>query len=69
MVKLCLVHEDTKLCILIKVSAKIKTNELKKECYLITQDNTIHKILIKLSFSSIGLDKSKLQKQIINKSY
>ena len=28
------------------------------------QDNTLHTILIKLSFSSIGQDKSKLQKQI-----
>ena len=28
------------------------------------QDNTVYKVLIKLSLSSIGQDKSKLQKQI-----
>ena len=39
----------------------------KKEGYLIRQDNTIYKYTIylrKISFSSIGQDKSKLQKQI-----
>ena len=35
---------------------------VKEECYLIIQDNTIYKVLIKLFFSSIGQDKSKLQK-------
>ena len=37
---------------------------LKNEHYLIRQDNTIYTFSIKLSFSSIGQDKSKLQKQI-----
>ena len=35
-----------------------------KTCCLIRQDNTIYKFSIKLSFSSIEQDKSKLQKQI-----
>ena len=35
-----------------------------KECYLITQDNTIYKFSIKISFSCIGQNKTKLQKQI-----
>ena len=39
--------------------------KLKKECYLIRQDNTILIFSIHLSFLSIGQDKSKLQKQII----
>ena len=43
---------------------EIETNKVKKECYLIRQDNTIYTFAIKLSFSSIGQDKSKLQKQI-----
>ena len=38
--------------------------DLKKECYLMRQDNTVYKFSIKLSFSSIGQDRSKLQKQI-----
>ena len=38
--------------------------KVKKECYLIRQDNTAYTCLIKLSFSSIGQDKSKLQKPI-----
>ena len=43
----------------------IETNKVKKkEHYLITQDNTIYTFLIKLSFSTIGQDNSKLQKQI-----
>ena len=33
-----------------------------EECYLIRQDNTIYKFSIKLSYSSIGQDKSKIQK-------
>ena len=37
---------------------------LKKQCYLIRQDNTVYKISIKLLFSSWGQEKSKLQKQI-----
>ena len=37
---------------------------VKKECYLIRQDNTIYTFSIKLCFSSMGQDKSKLQKQI-----
>ena len=36
----------------------------KKERYLKRQDNTIYKFSIKLSFSSIGQNKSKLQNQI-----
>ena len=40
-----------------------KTNKVKKECYLMRQNNTIYKFSIKLSFSSIGQEKSKLQKQ------
>ena len=39
-------------------------NKFKNECYLIRHGNTRDKCLIKLSFSSIGQDKSKLQKQI-----
>ena len=42
----------------------IETNMVKKGCYLIRQDNTIHTCCIKLSFSSLRQDKSKLQKQI-----
>ena len=42
----------------------IETNMVKTECYLMRQDNTIHKFSIKLSLSSIGQDKSKLHKQI-----
>ena len=41
----------------------IETNKVKKECYLIRQDNKTYTFLINLSFSSIGEDKSKLQKQ------
>ena len=37
---------------------------LKKESCLMRQDNTIYKFSIKFSFSSIGQDRSKLQKQI-----
>ena len=40
---------------------KIDRNKVKKERYLIRQDNTIYQFLIKLYFSSIGQDKSKLQ--------
>ena len=37
---------------------------VRKQCYLIRQDNTIYKCFsIKLSFSSIGQDKSKLRKK------
>ena len=36
------------------------------ECYLMGQDNTIFKKIIKLSFSSKGQKKSKPQKQISN---
>ena len=42
----------------------VETNKVEKEHYLIRQDNIIYKFAIKLSFSSIGHDKSKLQKQI-----
>ena len=43
----------------------IGTNKVfKKKNLLIKPDNTIYKFSIKLSFSSIGQDKSKLQKQI-----
>ena len=35
-----------------------------KQTRLIRQDNTIYKFSIQLSFSSIGQDKSKLQKQM-----
>ena len=45
--------------------SKIETSKVKKENYLI-YDNTIYKYFIKISFSSIGQDKSKLQKQISN---
>ena len=38
--------------------------KVKKECYLIRQDNSIYKFSVKLSFSIIGQEKSKLQKQI-----
>ena len=40
---------------------------LKKERYLIRQDNIIHKFSMKLSFSSIGQEISKHQKQEISK--
>ena len=33
---------------------KIETNKLKKECYLIRQDNTIYIFSIKIYFSSTG---------------
>ena len=39
------------------VTNKIETNKVKKEHYLVRQDNTIHKFSIKLSFSNIGQDK------------
>ena len=42
----------------------IETNKVWKERYLMKQDNTIHKFSIKLSFSSKGQNKSKLEKQI-----
>ena len=42
----------------------IETNKVKKEHYLMRQNNTAYKYSIKLSFSSIGQDKSKLQIQI-----
>ena len=42
----------------------IKTKKVQNEHYFIRQDNTIYKCMVKLSFSSIGQDKSKLQKQI-----
>ena len=38
--------------------------KVKKERYLIRQNNTIYTLSIKNYFSSIGQDKSKLQKQI-----
>ena len=47
--------------VIIMLSGWNKTNKVKKECYLIRQDNTIYTFSIKLSFSSIGQDKSKLQ--------
>ena len=45
---------------------KFETKKVKKnqEHYLIRQDKTIYKLSIKLSLSSIGQDKSKLQRQI-----
>ena len=42
----------------------IETNNVKKEDYLIRQDNTIYTFLIEISLSSIGQEKSKLQKQV-----
>ena len=42
----------------------LKQTRLKKEFYLITQDNTIYTFSIKFYFSSIEQDNSKLQKQI-----
>ena len=42
-----------------------ETIKVKKECYLMRQNNTIYTFWIKLSFSTIRQDKSKLQKQII----
>ena len=52
-------------CLSINVNVFIsKQIRLKKECYLIRQDNTIYTFSITLYFSSIGQDKSKLQKQI-----
>ena len=41
---------------------KMETNKVKKEHYLMRQNNTIYNFSIKLS--SIGQDKSKLKKQI-----
>ena len=43
---------------------KIKRNKVKKERYLMRQDSAIYTFSINLSFSSIGQDKSKLQKEI-----
>ena len=43
---------------------EIKQTRLKKERHLMIQDNTIYIFSIKLFFSSIGQDKSKLQKEI-----
>ena len=54
-----LVHTYLGLYLKIKLKQRFK-----KERYLIRQDNTIYKFSIKLSFSSTGQDKSKLQKQI-----
>ena len=42
----------------------LETNKVRKECYLMRQDNMIYTFSINISFSSIGQDKSKLQKQI-----
>ena len=52
----------TTIIIISLMDQKHKTNKVKKEHYLITV--TIYTFSIKLSFSSIGQDKSKLQKQI-----
>ena len=45
---------------------RIETNKVKKERYLIRQDNTTYTFSINISFSSRGQDRSKLQKQISN---
>ena len=47
-----------------KTNFSVKTNKVKKERYLMRQDNTIYKSLIKIFFSSIGQNNLKLQKQI-----
>ena len=47
-----------------KKACLIVIKRLKKERHLIRQNNTIYKFSIKIYFSSIGQDKSKLQKQI-----
>ena len=52
------------LCVAHLSLIKIEINNVKKERYLISQDNTIYKYSIKKKNSSIGQDKSKLQKQI-----
>ena len=48
----------------IKMNFETKKVKKKQEHYLIRQDKTIYKLSIKLSLSSIGQDKSKLQRQI-----
>ena len=50
------------------INIELKQTRLKKEHYLIRQI-AIYKGLIKLSFSSIGQDKSKLQKQTSKVTY
>ena len=42
----------------------IEPNKVKKERYLMRHDNTTYTFLIKLTFTSTGEDKSKLQKQM-----
>ena len=42
----------------------LNTKFYMEECYFMRQDNTVYKFSIKLSFSSIRQDKSKLYKQI-----
>ena len=49
-------------CYIDVISINIETNKVKKERYLIKQDNTIYIFSIKLSFSSVGQYKPKLQK-------
>ena len=44
----------------------VETNKVIKERYLMGQDNTLYKFSIKLSYSSIEQNNSKLQKQISN---
>ena len=46
------------------LAALLNGNKVKKERYLMRQDNTIYNFLIKKTISSIGQDNSKLQKQI-----
>ena len=48
----------------VNLDAKIGRNTVKKELYLMRQDNTIYIFSINVSFSSTGQDKSNLQKQI-----
>ena len=52
-------------CYIDVITINIETSKVKKECYLIKKDNAIYIFSIKLSFSSVGQDKPKLQKQII----
>ena len=42
----------------------MKQTRLKKERYLIRQDNTIYNFFIKLSFSSIGQEKATETKKV-----
>ena len=57
-------HQEPKTSKAASVLNWIETNKVNKERYLMRKDKTIYTFSINISFSSIGQDKSKLEKQI-----